>query len=73
MMKLQEDIVNYKKPGAMNDQRYYFRPLKSILIRTIKDGGKGYYIQGDFKETVPTLYKNILNKLNLLKEGQHNN
>lgn len=57
-----EDIVNYKKVGAMSDPRYYFRPLKSILVRTVKDGGKGYYIQGDFKETIPALYRAIINQ-----------
>ncbi len=55
----EEDIVDYKKPGRMNDPRYYFRPLKSILVRTVKDGGKSYYIQGDFKDTVPALYAAI--------------
>ena len=52
----EEGIVDYKKPGCLNDPRYYFRPLKSILVRTVKDGGRSYYIQGDFKDTVPALY-----------------
>ena len=56
----EDDIVNYKKPGRMSDPRYYFRPLKSILVRTVKDGGKSYYIQGDFKDTVAALYIKIL-------------
>lgn len=55
----EEGIVDYKKSGRMSDPRYYFRPLKSILVRTVKDGGKSYYIQGDFKETVPALYNRI--------------
>lgn len=56
----EEGVVDYKKPGRMSDPRYYFRPLKSILVRTVKDGGKSFYIQGDFKETVPALHKEIL-------------
>lgn len=56
----EEDIVNFRKPGRMSDSRYYFRPLKSILVRTIKDGGKSFYVQGDFKDTVPVLYRNII-------------
>ncbi len=55
----EEGIVDYKKPGRMSDSRYYFRPLKSILVRTVKDGGKSFYIQGDFKDTVPALYSSI--------------
>lgn len=55
----EEGIVDYKKPGAMSDPRYYFRPLKSILIRTIKDGGRSFYVEGDFKDTIPALYRAI--------------
>lgn len=58
--KNEPDIVNYKKPEAMSDPRYYFRPLKSILIRTVKDGGGGLYIQGDFRITIPNLYHRII-------------
>ena len=36
--------------------KYYFRPLKTILIRTVRDGGRSYYFQGDHKETFPQLY-----------------
>ena len=31
-------------------------PFKTILVRTIRDGGESYYIQGDHKETIPNLY-----------------
>ncbi len=58
--KSDPDIVNYKKPEAMADPRYYFRPLKSILIRTVKDGGESFYIRGDFRVTIPNLYRLIL-------------
>jgi hypothetical protein len=52
----EENISDYRNPRNLCDQRYYFRPLKSILIRTIKDGGESFYIQGDFSVTVPALY-----------------
>ena len=39
-----------------SEAKYYFRPLKTILIRTVKDGGRGFYFQGDHKETFPQLY-----------------
>lgn len=57
------DVVNYRKSENLQDQRYYFRPLKSILIRTVKDGGESFYVQGDFSVTVPALYKKIIEKL----------
>lgn len=53
------NIANYREAGRMSNPRYYFRPLKTILIRTVSDGGRSFYIQGDFAETVPALYNNL--------------
>jgi hypothetical protein len=58
-----ESVVDYRKPGVMSDPRYYFRPLKSILVRTVKDGGESFYIQGDFSDTVPLFYRAILENI----------
>ena len=41
------------------DPRYYYRPFKTILVRTVRDGGESYYIQGDHRETIPNLYRLI--------------
>lgn len=38
------------------DPRYYYRPWKTILARTVADGGISHYIQGDHRQTVPGLY-----------------
>jgi hypothetical protein len=38
------------------DPRYYYRPWKTILVRTVVDGGESFYIQGDHRLTVPALY-----------------
>ena len=35
---------------------YYFRPWKTMLVRTIADGGEGYYVMGDHGETIPALW-----------------
>ena len=43
-------------PGKDNPQ-YYFRPWKTVLVRTVADGGESYYIEGDHKETMPALHK----------------
>ena len=40
-----------------NDARYYFRPYKTILVRTIQDGGQSYYIQADHRQTLPRLHQ----------------
>lgn len=34
---------------------YYFRPWKTILSRTVADGGKSFYFCGDHVETLPNL------------------
>ncbi|NQV26634.1 MAG: hypothetical protein HQ518_19940, partial [Rhodopirellula sp.] len=35
---------------------YYYRPWKTILIRTVTDGGTSHYIKGDHRDTIPTLW-----------------
>ena len=49
------------KVGHMTDeaaQGYYFRDQKSVVTRIPEAfGGRGLYIQGDQKQTVPLLYK----------------
>ncbi len=54
------EVADYRKTENLLDQRYYFRPLKSILIRTVKDGGESFYIRGDFRDTIPNLYHHII-------------
>ena len=41
---------------AKTDPRYYYRPWKTILVRTVADGGESFYIQGDHLLTIPALY-----------------
>jgi len=36
---------------------YYYRPWKTIMARTVADGGHSCYIQGRHRETVSALYK----------------
>jgi len=42
---------------------YFFRPKKTILERTVKDGGESFYIQGDFAITIPNLHKEIFKRV----------
>uniref|UniRef100_A0A7C2P9U4 Deoxyhypusine synthase n=1 Tax=Schlesneria paludicola TaxID=360056 RepID=A0A7C2P9U4_9PLAN len=52
------DDLSHEAPK--NDPRYYFRPFKTILVRTVADGGRSFYVQGDHKATVPALYDEIV-------------
>jgi hypothetical protein len=45
-----------KQEAAKSDPCYYYRPWKTILVRTVADGGESYYIQGDHRQTLPALY-----------------
>jgi hypothetical protein len=40
-----------------NDPAYYYRPFKTILVRTVRDGGESVYICGDHRVTIPTLWR----------------
>lgn len=46
-----------RKAPTKKDPAYYFRPLKTILDRTTKDGGQSFYVQGDHSETIPRLHR----------------
>src|SRR5207248_132115 len=35
-----------------SDPRYYYRPWKTILVRTVADGGESFYVRGDHRVTV---------------------
>ena len=40
-----------------SDARYYYRPFKTILVRTVQDGGESYYIRGPHRGTLPALHR----------------
>jgi hypothetical protein len=37
--------------------QYYYRPWKTLLDRTVADGGRSYFFCGDHRQTVPTLWR----------------
>lgn len=39
---------------------YYFRPWKTMLVRTINNGGKSFYIKGRHCDTIPSLWTSIM-------------
>jgi hypothetical protein len=48
---------DYRKQAPKSDPRYYYRPWKTILVRTVADGGESFYIAGDHRLTLPALYR----------------
>ena len=42
------------------DPGYYFRPHKTMLVRTVAEGGASFYFCGDHRATLPALRRAIL-------------
>ena len=49
---------------APRDQAaYYFRPYKTLLVRTVAEGGESFYVRGLYRQTFAALYQEILNRV----------
>ena len=60
IQKLGDD---YSSEADKSDPKYYFRPFKTILVRTVSDGGKSFYVCGEHKNTIPKLYDEIISRI----------
>jgi len=60
LIPLEGDI---HQEAPKTDPRYYYRPWKTILVRTVADGGESFYFCGDHRVTIPNLYHRILRHL----------
>jgi hypothetical protein len=47
---------DFRRQLPKSDPGYYFRPHKTILVRTVKDGGESFYFCGDHRATFPALW-----------------
>jgi hypothetical protein len=57
LVPIQGDI-HHELPKT--DPGYYFRPHKTILVRTVADGGESFYFCGDHRATLPALHRALL-------------
>lgn len=48
---------DYHTQPPKTDPRYYYRPWKTILVRTVADGGESFYVAGDHRQTLPALWR----------------
>jgi hypothetical protein len=57
------DLVPIKgdihKELPKTDPGYYFRPQKTILVRTVAEGGESFYFCGDHRATMPALWRTL--------------
>jgi hypothetical protein len=45
---------------AKEDPLYYNRAFKTVLVRAVADGGRSFYVQGDFRDTIPALWQALV-------------
>jgi hypothetical protein len=45
----------WQAEAPKSNPQYYYRPWKTILVRTVADGGESFYICGDHRQTVAHL------------------
>ncbi|MEO8657283.1 MAG: hypothetical protein ABI693_02375 [Bryobacteraceae bacterium] len=57
MVPIQGDI---HRELPKSDPGYYFRPHKTMLVRTVADGGRSFYVCGDHRATFPALRRAAL-------------
>ncbi|MFO7558725.1 MAG: hypothetical protein R6X10_07830 [Desulfobacterales bacterium] len=50
---------NYHEEAPGKSPGYYFRPWKTMLVRTVADGGDSYYIRAHHAESFPSLWAAI--------------
>ena len=56
------DIRQFDRSAITNESKtgYYYRDQKSIVVRVPEAyGGKGYYVEGNQKQTFPLFYKYV--------------
>lgn len=57
------DIIDlpqdYRAEAPKHTPGYYFRPWKTMLVRTVADGGESFYVKGRHADTVPALWTGV--------------
>ena len=49
----------YRDEALKSNPDYFFRPWKTMLVRTQSGQGQSYYVQGDHKDTIPGLWTSL--------------
>ncbi|AMK11501.1 hypothetical protein [Pseudodesulfovibrio indicus] len=56
---LRELPENVSEEAPKGSPDYYFRPWKTMLVRTVDDGGESFYVRASHAETVPQLWTSV--------------
>jgi hypothetical protein len=60
---LQDLGSNVHHEASKEDAAYYFRPFKTILVRTVADGGESFYVRGHHRATMPNLHRALTQRM----------
>jgi hypothetical protein len=47
---------DWREEAEKSNPQYYYRPWKTILVRTVAEGGESFYFCGDHRATLPALH-----------------
>ena len=64
---LQDLGRNVHTTPPKSEPAYYFRPFKTILVRTVQDGGESYYIRDDHRATLPALHRLVIARMSFIR------
>ncbi len=51
------------REASKDSPEYYYRPYKTLLVRTVRDGGRSIYVRGDHRATIPALHALLRERL----------
>ena len=54
---------DYRRQPDKTEPGYYYRPWKTILVRTVADGGESFYFEGDHRVTMPNLCQGLIGRM----------
>jgi len=57
---LQDLPPDYRTAMPTIDAHYFYRPWKTILVRTVADGGESFYFKGYHQITLPNLRRRLI-------------
>lgn len=60
---LQDIPDDFRTELPKTEAHYYYRPWKTILVRTVADGGESFYFKGDHVVTLPNLARRVLREM----------
>jgi len=58
---------DFRSEAPKDQPGYYFRPWKTMLARTVADGGHSFYVSGRHEKTFPALWTSINDAANLAR------